>query len=165
MTVFGDKLRFAIEFSPIRNDKNPIPNCHFTYWVNGMEVGNLLFEAPICEISEEMRNILSNAGNRRNDDIFLLNNQDFAKIVFDCMTGENDYTIDNAAALDISYSMGHGYPLGIGNRFLVFVVENDCSAKVVVASEDVSEIITATETLPGEIDRVIRDAWKAIENP
>lgn len=157
--LFGDKSRFAIEFERIENGNFQVPECSFSYWIDGNPVGNYKFEAPIDEILEELRGILSYRHLRQNAELFALDPGVAYKTISNGLIQNIDNTERNWPAFNLTYSMGHGYPLEEGSRYDVYLIENNDQARLLVGDERRDEFIFSKDIQSKEVDEIILSAW------
>lgn len=160
--IFGDKSRFAIQFEKIENSNYKFPECNFCYLIDNKMVGNYGFEAPIEEVLEELRNILLYRGHRGGEDLFSIEPSLAYKNVSEGLIQYPDNSDRNWPAFNLTYSMGHGYPLDEGVRYDIFLIENKENARLLVGDGRSDRFLFGKNVAPGEVDEVILKAWNFI---
>lgn len=158
MTLFGEKSRFAIEYTPIDDGNIQSPQCHFTYWIDNQQIGNLAFEASLDDLIEEIRSILVHRGQRRNSQLFYLPAEEVVRIITNGLSGKLPET-EGWASYSVTYSMGHGYPLEEGLRYDIYAIEDGDLARIIVSNSDDNALILETNIHAGELDRIFMSAW------
>ncbi len=167
--LFGDKAAFAVQFDASAPAEGAgLLECHFTYWIGGRPVGNLAFEALVSEVAEDLRHVLVDGNDRRDDGLFLLPARELVELFGYWRAGEPEHSQraidDRWSAHDISYSMGHGYPPGEGKEWSVYLIENGQSGRVVFHEQSEQSQVFEQPVPVGYVDGVLRAALGAMND-
>lgn len=166
MIVKGDKELFATAFEMVNPGNHGFREFHFSYWIGGMEVGNFAFDAPLEEVIDDLRHIIIDKDYRRNDNLFKLPSIQRAKLIDEHLTNAEQHPQDERnvrwSAYNVGYSMGHGYPLEEGSRWIVFYVENQDAGKILCFEERNDKLVYEKFLPVSYFDKVVQETWELL---